>query len=196
MIGLVAVGLIGAGLFFASRANAADGLSLGGSVRLYDLPDIAPADQGGNFKKDYDLYFESVADETGVPFALLKAHAIRESSLNEAALRDENHSKRTDRIGWVSRGLMQVLFWPGSTRFEQFGYTSKDLNDGALLTNPYINIKVAAKLIAANLKACSGNLRDAVNMYNAGVKESVRVAPLDYVNKVISSYETLIKRKV
>ncbi len=158
------------------------------SQRLYDLDDVDPMNQGGGYKRDYDLIFETVANETGVPFALLKAHAIMESSLNPRAFRDENPSKRTDRVGWASRGLMQVLFWPKSTRFEQFGYTAKDLQDGEKLFDPYTNVRVAAALISANLKAVGGNLRDSINMYNAGVKESVRVAPHNYTDKVQNYY--------
>lgn len=160
--------------------------------KLFGLADIEPENQSGSFKRDYDIYFETVSNETGVPFALLKAHAVMESSLNPNAFRDENPSKRTDRVGWASRGLMQVLFWPGSDRFEKFGYTSASLNGGEKLFDPYTGIKVAALLIKANLNACDGNLRDAVNMYNAGVKESVRAAPYDYVNKVIGYYNKIL----
>jgi len=164
--------------------------------KLFNLPDIELSQAGGTFKKDFDMIFESVSDEIGIPAALLKAHAIAESSLNPKAFRDENPSKRTDRQGWASRGLMQVLFWPGSTRFNQFGYSSAALSDGERLFEPYTNVRVAAKLIEANLNATKGNIRDAINMYNTGVKESVRVAPENYVGKVLGYYETIIKRKV
>lgn len=163
---------------------------------LYNLPDVKPEDQGGSFKKDYDLIFKSVQNETGVPFALLKAHAIQESSLNPRAFRDENPAKNPARLGWASRGLMQTLFWPGSTRFEQFGYTSADLDAGEKLFDPYTNVKIAAKLIAANLKACGGNVKDAVNMYNSGAKFSVREAPGNYTGKVLGYYSTLTKRTI
>lgn len=165
--------------------------------RLFSLPDIFPEEQGGSYKRDFDVIFEKHADRTGVPFGLLKAHAIRESSLNPRAFRDENPSKRQDRLGWASRGLMQLLAWPGTTRWAQFGFsktaTEKDLD---ALYDPDTNIKLAADLIKSNLNACAGNLRDAVNMYNAGVKESVRKAPDSYVDKVLGYYETIIKRTV
>ena len=160
--------------------------------RLYDLEDIEPENQGGNYKQDYDLDIENAADLENVPFALLKAHAIAESSLNPRAFMDENPNKLSSRQGWASRGLMQLLFWPGSTRFEQFGYTSEMLSGGEKLYDPHINTLIAAKLIRANLKSCSGNLRDAVNMYNTGAKESVRIAPGGYVDKVLKYYNTLL----
>ena len=164
--------------------------------RLFDLPDIDPADAGGNFKKDYNFIYEAAADKYGVPFALLKSHAQIESSENEKAFRDENPQKNPKRIGWASRGLMQTLFWPGSDRFVKYGYTSDDLDDGERLFDPSVNVDVAAQLIRDNLNACKGNVRDAINMYNAGVKESVRQAPLNYVGKVLAKYETIIKRSV
>lgn len=165
--------------------------------RLFNLPDIFPEQQGGSYKRDFDVIFEKHADRTGVPFGLLKAHAIQESSLKPRAFRDENPSKRQDRLGWASRGLMQLLAWPGTTRWAKFGFsqtqTEKDLD---ALYDPDLNIKLAADLIKANLVVCSGNLRDAVNMYNAGVKESVRKAPDNYVDRVVGYYSTIIKRTV
>lgn len=165
--------------------------------KLFNLPDIDPSLQGGTFSREFDLEFKAVSDETGVPFALLKAHAIRESSLNPKAFRDENPTKRVDRIGWASRGLMQILWWPKSERWAKYGYPDALLGpDGSFMFEPYINVKIAGQLIRDNLNFCGGNLRDAINMYNTGKKEAHFKAPHDYVNKVISSYETLIKRKV
>lgn len=190
---LILVPILAAGFFLIPRGSDAE--RIGGSMkRLYDLPDIEPENQGGNYKKDFDPYFESCANEFGVPFALLKAHAIKESSLNPKAYRDENPSKRTDRIGWASRGLMQLLFWPGSDRFAKYGFP-KD-SDPDELYEPYENIRIAAQLIRDNLKACGGDLRDAINMYNTGKKEAQYQAPLQYVDKTIGYYETMIKQKI
>lgn len=176
--------------------NKTAGPADAGGGRLYDLPDVDPGSQSGNYKTDYDYAYTTAADDYGVPFALLKAHSLAESSQREKAFRDENPQGRADRKGWASRGLMQVLFWPGSTRFEKFGYTAKDLQDGEKLYDPLINVDVAAQLIRENLKSTGGSVRDAINMYNTGVKESVRQAPYDYVNKVLNYYETIIDRKV
>ena len=188
--------IIGGIIFIWGLAKAGDGGLMEIKNRLYDLPDIDPDLQGGNFKKDFDFVFEATADKWQVPFALLKAHAIKESSLNDKAFRDENPTKRKDRIGWVSRGLMQTLFWPGSTRFDKYGYTSEILSDGERLFNPTVNVDVAAQLIRENLKICRGNLRDAINMYNSGKKESVYKAPYNYVDDVIKNYEIIIKGSV
>lgn len=164
--------------------------------RLFGLPDIEPTEQGGTFKTDYDMAFESVADSTQVPFALLKAHAIMESSLNPRAFRDENPNERDDRQGWASRGLMQILWWPGSNRFKKYGYNDDDMEDGEAMFDPHVNIDIAAQLIAENLKACSGNVRDAINMYNTGKKEAQYEAPYNYVDKVMKNYSTLIGKEV
>lgn len=172
---------------------------MGGSFamfRKWSLKDVQPENQGGSYRREFDSIFWDVANAEDVPFALLKAHAIVESSLRPNAIRDENPTKNPRRIGWTSFGLMQLLWWPGTERFSQFGYPASSLGDGTILYQPNVNIKIAARLIKANLQACNGNLRDAINMYNAGVKESVRPAPLNYVDKVIGHYETLIKGKV
>lgn len=178
----LAVGLI---IFGASKA-------MGSSA----LKDISPNDQGGNFKRDFDHSFTRASNLTGVPFALLKAHAIAESSINPKAFVDES-SGRGDRKGWASRGLMQILWWPGSERFKKYGFPDSQMgSDGSLMFDPDVNTEIAAKLIKDNLKACDGDLRDAVNMYNTGKKESEFQAPGGYVDKVIGYYSKLIKEGV
>lgn len=170
---------------------------------LFDLKDVEPEKQGGSYKRDYDPFFKSASDEFGVPFALLKAHAIMESSLNPGAFRDENPSKKPERTGWASRGLMQILWSPlapktgdkgiNRDRWTRFGYPASDLGvDGVRQFEPNVNIRIAAQLIRENLRACNGNVRDAINMYNAGVKESVRPAPHDYTGKVYGYYKKIL----
>lgn len=185
MILLLVSGVAGLAIYSSMKSKAS-----GSMKRLYDLADTTPEKQGGNFKRDYDIYFDAAANEFGVPFALLKAHAFRESSFNARAFRDENPTGRTDRIGWASRGLMQLLFWPKSDRFAKYGFAANRNPDD--LFDPNLNIRIAAQLIRDNLKASNGNIRDAVNMYNAGVKESVRKAPHNYVDNVLSTYQTLL----
>lgn len=180
-----------AGFFIVRKLDTAGVPNLT-KERLYTLKDVDPDFQGGTYKKDFDLQFETVADETGVPFALLKAHAIAESSLKPSAFRDES-SGRVDRKGWASRGLMQILWWPNSDRFKKYGYPDSKLGvDGILMFDPYVNIKIAAELIKQNLLACRGNLRDAVNMYNTGKKEADFKAPFNYVDKVTNNYNKIL----
>lgn len=161
--------------------------------RLFNLDDVEPENQGGGYKRDYDPYFEAAANEFGVPFALLKAHALAESTLNPAAFRDENPNNLPKRQGWASRGLMQILWWPGSQRFKKYGYSDEDLGfDGVRMFEPQVNVRIAAQLIRDNLNAVKGNVRDAINMYNTGVKESVRAAPLGYTDKVYNYYQKIL----
>ncbi len=207
---VVVLGIIAAGTFiFASqKANALDGqigltpLDSETKTRKYGLKDVDPSEQGGNYKTEHDFSFETVADEFNIPFALLKAHALQESSLNEDAYRDENPTKREDRKGWASRGLMQLLWADDKSnaaaktklydRFKKYGYSGDQIKPGDILYNPNVNIRIAAQLINDNLNSCGGNLRDAINMYNAGVKESVRAAPGDYVGKVLNYYNKIL----
>lgn len=161
--------------------------------RIFGLIDIEPENQGGSFRKDYDMIIETVADEENIPFALLKAHGVIESSLNPRAFTDENPTGRSDRQGWASRGLMQVLWWPNSDRFKSYGFPDVDLANGELLFDPYTNVHIAAKIIKRNLNACGGNLQDAINMYNTGKKYTEYRAPNNYTSKVLSTYKQLIK---
>jgi len=152
------------------------------------LPDVRPENQGGNFKRDYDDVFYEVGSDYGVPFALLKAHAIKESSLNRSAFRQEPNGK-------ASYGLMQVLWWPNSNRFKNWGYPDDLIRDGSLLYDPEVNVSIACEIILDNYSRLK-NLRDAINAYNTGVKESVRIAPYNYVDKVLGYYSTIIGRTV
>lgn len=192
---------IGAGLyFFVKKPEAGSGIGgLLSNERIFDFPDTDDLSKLG--KTDFDFYFQTVADETQVPAALLKAHAIMESSLNPKAYRDESSGK-ADRAGWASRGLMQLLYWPGSGRWAQYGESAQALGNGDKLYEPYLNIRLGAFLIRDNLRACKSapsklqQLRDAINMYNTGKKESAYKAPHDYVNRVLSNYEKLIGGKI
>lgn len=184
------------GVFFLIGLGAAVGS--GGNVlkRNFGLDDIEPENQGGNYTRDFDTFFEASAIKYNVPFALLKAHAIQESSLNPNAFMDENPGADKARTGWASRGLMQVLWWPGSERLKRYGYADRDIGlEGGSLFDPQINIDIAAQIIKANLVSCQGNLRDAINMYNTGKKESVFKAPFNYVDKVLKNYNTLLGGK-
>lgn len=194
-------------LFFKSQgASASESLEVyplnKEKIRDFGLKDIDPSEQGGTYKRDYDIYFESAADEFNVPFALLKAHAIQESSLKETAFRNENPSGRADREGWASRGLLQLLWAPDKDnaaaksklydRFKKYGYSGAVIGNGDLLFKPEVNARISAQLIHDNLKSAGGNIRDAINMYNAGVKESVRQAPEGYVDKVLNYYNKIL----
>lgn len=177
MILLIAIGL--GGFFLASKQLVSNS---------NDLPDIDPSDQGGSFDCAYDDTFYQVSIAKGVPFALLKAHAIRESSLNPKAYLQEPSGK-------ASYGLMQILWWKNSNRFADYGYSDDQIGDGSLLYNPDINTIIAAEIILANLRDF-GNLRDAINAYNTGTSEAKHIAPHNYVNDVLKYYSTLIKGSV
>lgn len=201
---------VGAALFLLlkpSESKALDGIPeltpmTKDKTRSWGLKDVEPSEQSGGYKTDYDIYFEAAADEFDVPFALLKAHAIQESSLKEKAFRNENPSNRADREGWASRGLLQLLWAPDKNnslaknklydRFKKYGYSGDTIGNGDLLFKPDVNTRISAQLIRDNLKSCGGSIRDAINMYNAGVKESVRQAPEDYVGKVLKYYNKII----
>lgn len=156
------------------------------------LSDVDPSEQGGNFSTEFDSEFVLASQKFGVPFALLKAHAIQESSLNPQAIRQEPAT--SSRPASASYGLMQLLWWQGSERWSQFGVTDAEISDGTLLYDPQTNIDLGAQLIKANLRSCGGSLRDAINMYNAGVKESVREAPGNYVEKVLGYYNSILNK--
>ncbi len=172
--------LIAGAVYFMSGQNP--------SITSNSLPDVEPENQGGNFKVIHDDAFHEAHLATGVPFALIKAHAKRESNFDEKAYRFETVKKG------ASYGLMQVLWVKGSNRFAKWGYTDDDIRDGSLLYLANINAFLGAKVIEDNLKRLG--LRDAINAYNTGVSESVRIAPNNYVNDVLKIYSTLVGREV
>ena len=177
--------VVGAFLLFGGVAVAA-------SVNKYGK-DIGPENQGGKYSRAYDSAFLAASNATGVPFALIKAHAVRESALDPNATRNE--PPRGSRPASASYGLTQILWWPGSERFDQFGYPDDSLDDGAKLFDPETNAIIGAKIMQDNLDRL-GNLRDAINAYNTGVRENVRIAPGNYVNDVIKIYSELIKEGI
>lgn len=170
----------GAAAFFANSTTVGTGLT---NFDVSNLKDVDPDSQSGNHKTTYDWAFIAARDSVGVPFALLKAHAIRESSLDPSAFRQEPTGK-------ASYGLMQILWWQNSNRFNNYGYSDDQIGDGSLLYQADINCIIASHIIQENLHRF-GNLRDAVNAYNTGVAESVRVAPGNYVNDVLKYYQEI-----
>ncbi len=177
---LLGVVLIGGILLMSSK-------SIAGSATSGGYPDVDPANQGGSYDETYDTFFYSNGQLYGVPFALMKAHAIRESSLKPGSFLPDNRGG--------SYGLMQLSWGPGNERFAAYGYDAATIGDGQLLYDNDVNTKIAAQLIRDNLKRF-GNLRDAINAYNTGVAYSTRVAPVHYTEDVLKYYSELVGREV
>lgn len=167
-----------------------------------ELPDVLPANQGGNFSREFDTEFWKVSQETGVPFALLKAEAIRESSLRKDAVRNEPGTKT--RPPSASYGLMQPLWWQDSERFTEFGYPDDALEGGEALFDPYLNVYIGACILRdgdpskppEKRVSLKDGLRNGINAYNTGVDEKTRKAPGNYVNDVLKYYSTLVGREI
>ena len=195
---LLALGAGAAVLLFSQDSS---GLDLGGvfsmeatgPVSTGGYKDVLPENQGGSWDIQFDGSFQRSGQKNGVPFALLKAHAIRESALDPNAIRNEPAT--SSRPPSASYGLMQILWWKSSNRFARYGYSDDFIGDGSVLYNSEVNTDIAAHLIKENLNRF-GNLRDAINAYNTGVAESVRVAPNNYVDDVLSYYSTLVGSSV
>lgn len=168
-----------------TKSNTA---SPAGFSSLNSLPDISPQDDSTNFDKEYDEYFLNASQSYGIPYALLKAHAIRESSLDHTAYRQEPNGK-------ASYGLLQILWWSNSNRFKNYGYNDDTIGDGSLLYDPQVNSNISAQIMRENWNSTK-NLRDMINMYNTGRKESVRVAPGNYVNDVLKYYGQICNQTI
>lgn len=165
----------------------------GVSLVLDGLPDVSPNDQSGGYSGDYDDSFLNASQKHGVPFALLKAHAIRESNLSANASRTEPAAH--GRPVSASYGLMQILWWPNSGRFQQFGMSDDTIGDGSILYNPTVNTDIAAQLILQNFGRFK-NLRDTVNAYNTGTAEKTRVAPGNYTDDVLKYYGDIVGQTI
>lgn len=211
----ILVAVAGLGLY-AANAGAFDGLSISNDdgsttttnatdpstlppaslsagafeVQPFGFPmiDVAPSNQGGRWKLDFDDAMMQASVQTGVPFALIKAHCIAESALVPSA-------SRTEPNGRKSYGLSQILWWPNSNRFANWGYSDDKIGDGSILYDPTTCCYIGAMIMQDNLKRL-GNLTDAINAYNTGVAASVRIAPLGYVDKVKGYYTTLVGTQV
>lgn len=173
--------LLGLGALFVSGKKQ-------GALTLSNCPDIDPSKQGGNYSRLYDEVYFHYSQVHSVPFCLIKAHAYRESLQKPQAFRQEPNGK-------ASYGLMQVLWWASSQRFQAWGYSDDAIGDGSLLYDPYVNVDIACRIIVDNFRV-HGNLRDATNSYNTGRSEAVRPAPGNYVNDVLKVYETLLGRSL
>ena len=184
MFPILLIVLVG-GIILVSKSGGAKSSETSGL--LLGLPDILPDNQHGVYKRDYDDFFYQQGLEFGVPFALMKAHAIRESSLKPGSFLSDSRGG--------SYGLMQLSWGPGNERFKSYGYSAAKIGDGQLLYDPYTNTFIAAQLIADNLRRF-GNVKDAINAYNTGVAYSTRVAPANYTEDVLNYYSTLIGRKI
>jgi len=199
---LVAKGVSGGTSSASSGGAGGDSNSNVTRSNPWNLPDIDSANQGGSFATTYDESFEKAAGATGAPFALLKAHAIRESALSPTAFHEDNSSES-------SYGLMQVE-WSMDTsnslynRLQKYGSQySGDMLTPNTLEDPDTSAFLGASIIADNLnwltpggKNGLQGLRDTINAYNTGQSEAKAPAPNNYVNDVLQNYATLIGESV
>lgn len=183
----------------SSTVNGAGGIVT--RQNSWGLPDIDSANQGGAFDTSYDESFEKAAGATGVPFALIKAHAIRESSLNPNATHSDGGTQG-------SQGLLQVE-WDSDSgssfydRLSKYGsqYSGENIENGTCsLSDPDTSAFLGASIMADNLNwLCKGGiqgLRDAINAYNTGTTEANHEAPANYVAGVLNNYAAIIGQVV
>lgn len=163
------------------------------NTQVYDhggYPDIDSTNQGGGYDTTYDSYYEAAAGQANVPFALIKAHAIRESKQDPSATHYDN------AVHGGSMGLMQLEFKQGRNYWAKFGSPDDNLGaDGSALFDVALNTMLGAKLIRANLDQF-GNLRDAINAYNTGKAEADIEAPHNYVDDVLGYYQKILGQKI
>ncbi len=201
----IGVGIATGGLLLATRFSSGSTGGSGGSATIttdgpqitrnntWNLPDIDSSNQSGSYATDYDYAFEKASGQTGVPFALLKAQAIRESSLNPQAYHFDNPSSG------ASYGLMQVE-WNSNNRFSKYCYDDSVLQGGSMLYDPDTNAFLGASIMRDNLNwLMNGSvqgLRDVINAYNTGTPEAKFEAPGNYVNDIMGYYAELIGQEV
>ncbi len=162
----------------------------------WNLPDIDSSLQGGSWDQTFDESFEKASGATGVPFALIKAHAIRESALKPDAYHYDNPTSG------ASYGLLQTEWNYGSDRFAEYGFPDADIgSQGDRLYDPDTSAVIGANIIRKNLdwlqkgRGLSG-LRDSINSYNTGTSEAKHAAPNHYVDDVLKYYAGLIGQEV
>lgn len=139
---------------------------------------------------DHDALFKKWGGYYGVDWRLIKAHAMRESSLDPAAF----NAERPDLVDDGSYGLMQVYCIVGAD-----GYCRNKLNVSGWPARPEqlldaeYNVMIGAQIIAANIRMYG--MPRAVAVYNSFDQHT---APLNgpfknqsYVDDVLEIYRDL-----
>lgn len=137
-----------------------------------------------------DDVFSKWGNAYGVDPNLLKAIAMRESSLNPNAVNSADH---------YSVGLMQILYRPSdpydldsppSNVFDVDGWNEASYDK---LRDPDFNVKIGAQILAYNIRTFG--LPRAIAVYNSWDQRSApRDGPFknqDYVDAVLSNYQSL-----
>lgn len=201
MIEFVLIGTMVGAVIFLFKGQLAEAAGMDGDAteshvirsNKWNAPDIDATLQNGDYDTTYDDSFEKASARTGVPFALIKAHAIRESSLKPNAYHYD------DAANGASYGLLQVEWMKSGknyNRLAQFGYSGDTIKDGSILYNADVSAFLGASIMAQNLTRFNSNIRDAINAYNTGVAEATRAAPGNYVDDVISYYEEILGESI
>lgn len=119
-----------------------------------------------NFRSFDDLFL-AYGEQYKVNPVLLKAIALRESTLNPQAKNEEDPRD-------PSYGLMQISCMPdgqGGCKAREFRIDGWPPPNGkADLYEPAVSIRYAAEIMAANLAETRGNIWEAVAMYNSGTR--------------------------
>ncbi len=199
---LIAVGLaIAVKGLSSDSATASDSQGREGNPLItrsnpWNLPDVDSALQADAGETAYDEAYEKASGETLVPFALIKAHAIRES------LQDPGAYHYDDEKSGASYGLLQVEWLYGSDRFAKYGLPDSEIGTmGDKLYDPETSARLGALIIRDNLNWLMKTrnlqtLRDTINAYNTGKPEAKFKAPNNYVNDVLNNYSKIIGEAV
>lgn len=154
---------------WAGEVGRAGGLSLpsgaGGLNPAINVPGQPPTHTvtGYNPETQFDKFFEKESKAQNVPVELLKRVTRVESQFNPNAKSEAG-----------ALGLMQVM----PSNMKGTGTTN--------LLDPAQNIKAGAQILAENLKAAGGNVREALLMYHGGLdRKQWGPKTLSYPDKVL-----------
>lgn len=168
----------------------------------WNLPDIDSSLQGGAWDPTYDESFEKASGATGVPFALIKAHSLREAKDPNTQKLDPQAYHYDNPTSGASYGLLQTEWRYGDDRFAKYGFPDSDIgSQGDKLYDPDTSAMIGAFIIRDNLnwlakgKGLQG-LRDTINAFNTGTPEAKHAAPGNYVNDVLKYYADIIGEDV
>jgi len=124
------------------------------------------------YQQRYDSLYKAYGELTGVPWQLLRAMALVESSQNPNAI---------SKVG--AKGLLQFM----DATWREWGHGDP--------YNPEASIEAGAKYIANLIKRFDGDYRMALAAYNGGPTKLARVGypampteTKDYVVKVMRTY--------
>lgn len=136
----------------------------------------------------HSFCFDAAGAKYKIDPLLIKAVAIRESSLNPKAI--NNNKNKAGKITSTDYGVMQV----NSTHIPKLISMGVIKSKDDLLNNACLNVQIGSWILANHLKQCGVNWM-CLGSYNAGFREENAEKRMYYAKLIYKIYTGLLTRK-